>query len=269
MKAVRDKGFTLIELLLVISIIALLIAMTLPTLANARKAAHAVQCGSNLRQFMTGLNIYDTDNGTLPYTNSESGEDTGNPDRWDGAGWLYEGPIDQGSGKAEGYRAQRREDGAMWYYLNGSDGVYHCSLDDAPTLEPNRVEVGTRYMTSYVMNRAMNGWNQTLPNEPGWPIDAFRNPSDSVAMWEGDETATPPPGSATISGHWNDGNNDPDTQGPSLRHNDAGNVGFLDGHVEAWSWLRYFDVALREDETQPNELFCNPGTPHGGLPPTD
>lgn len=263
MKSVREAGFTLIELLLVISIIALLIAMTLPTLANARKAAHATQCSSNMRQFMTALNIYATDNDTLPYTNSQGGESDPNAEKyWAGAGWLYDGPINDGTGR--GYDVDRREQGAIWEYL-GTGDVYHCSLDDAPTLELNQVEVGTRYMSSYVMNRAMNGWNQTLPRRPAWAIDAFDNPSASVAMWEGDETQTPPPDSGSVSGHWNDGNNDPDTQGPSLRHNEAGTVGFLDGHIEAWSWLRYFDVAIRVDD-QPNELFCNPGTSWGGSP---
>ncbi len=264
MKAVRDRGFTLIELLLVISIIAVLIAMTLPTLANARKAAHAVQCGSNVRQFMTALNIYATDHPTLPYTNSEGGEAMSNAERWVGAGWLYRGPINEGGGLD--YATERREEGALWEYLRVGD-VYHCSLDDALSYPIGDTGFGTRYMTSYVMNRAMNGWNQTLPRHPAWAIDAFKNPSNAVAMWEGDETETPPPGSgATPTGHWNDGNNDPDSQGPSLRHNEAGSVGFLDGHVEAWSWLRHFDVAIRTDETVPNALFCNPGTSHGGIP---
>ncbi len=41
------EAFTLIEFLVVISIIALLIAMPLPSLENAREAAWAVVCMSN------------------------------------------------------------------------------------------------------------------------------------------------------------------------------------------------------------------------------
>ena len=46
----RCGGFTLIELLVVISIVALLMAVLLPTLQRVRKQAKAVGCQANLRQ---------------------------------------------------------------------------------------------------------------------------------------------------------------------------------------------------------------------------
>lgn len=57
----RRVAFTLIELLVVISIISLLIALLLPVLGNARKAARSISCLSNLRTLGQVLAIYQTD----------------------------------------------------------------------------------------------------------------------------------------------------------------------------------------------------------------
>lgn len=257
----QRRGFTLIELLLVISIIAVLIAMTLPTLAAARRSAQSVQCGNNMKSLMLVTTTYAFESKSfLPYTNSASGEAMSNPDRWSGAGWLYKGPINTGLGND--YSEERREEGVLWELLGGVGETYHCPLDDAVNQDTN----DTRNMSSYVMNRAINGWNETLPERPAHSYDAFRLPADSVVMWEGDETFSDPvtqQAGMAGTGHWNDGNNDPDSQGPSVRHNASGTIGFLDGHVESWSWLTYFEIAF---DTNANELYCNPTTTDGRQP---
>ncbi len=57
----RARGFTLIELLVVIAVIAMLIALLLPALGQAREAGRAVKCRSNIKQFALAATEYAMD----------------------------------------------------------------------------------------------------------------------------------------------------------------------------------------------------------------
>jgi prepilin-type N-terminal cleavage/methylation domain-containing protein len=57
----QRPGFTLIELLVVISIVALLVALILPSVTAARRLAVKVQCGSVMRQAGIGFGAYRAD----------------------------------------------------------------------------------------------------------------------------------------------------------------------------------------------------------------
>ncbi|MCH8913991.1 MAG: prepilin-type N-terminal cleavage/methylation domain-containing protein, partial [Planctomycetes bacterium] len=58
----RIKGFTLIEMLVVVAIIALLIAILLPSLSKARELARQTICGTNMKEIGTTFYIYQSDN---------------------------------------------------------------------------------------------------------------------------------------------------------------------------------------------------------------
>ncbi len=67
----KRRGFTLVELLVVISIIALLISLLLPALAQAKRDALTTACAANLRSIGQLLNEYsNTYEGAIPYGNS-------------------------------------------------------------------------------------------------------------------------------------------------------------------------------------------------------
>ena len=65
-------GFTLIEILVVVGIIALLVAILLPSLNRAREQSRRVVCGSNMHQHLLVIMVYAHDNkGRFPLSPSQ------------------------------------------------------------------------------------------------------------------------------------------------------------------------------------------------------
>jgi prepilin-type N-terminal cleavage/methylation domain-containing protein/prepilin-type processing-associated H-X9-DG protein len=66
----RRAAFTLIEVLVAVAIIALLVAILLPSLTRARQLAQATVCKTHVKQLATAVHVYSAANSRLPGTDS-------------------------------------------------------------------------------------------------------------------------------------------------------------------------------------------------------
>jgi prepilin-type N-terminal cleavage/methylation domain-containing protein len=118
----RRRAFTLVELLVVIGIIAILIAILLPTLRKARQAANEVACKSNLRQLVSGVLMFAGEHkGSLPggYYDRANPE----PEKRD---WVF------GAFANADYATRTPHEGTLFRYIKNKM-VYRCpALVEAP-----------------------------------------------------------------------------------------------------------------------------------------
>ncbi len=103
------SGFTLVEVLVVIAIIGILVAITLPAVEMARESARRSACANNLKQLALAIKLHEQSHGIYP-TGGWGPEWMGDPDSGftpkQPGGWIYnvlpfieEQPLrDQGRG---------------------------------------------------------------------------------------------------------------------------------------------------------------------------
>ena len=226
----RAPGFTLIELLVVIGIIAILMALLVPSLSAMREKANRLRCMSNTRQLALAALHYAGDHeGALPYPNWNNNVGT-LPDC--PPGWAYD---------AHKGLTGTNTDGALWPYLK-ERSLYHCPND--------RSGIGAgasaaMKLTSYVMN----GYAGGLGGATGPNYTQFK-PSD-VLFWEGAVSAM------TSSGDLSSTPN----EGMTFRHNECAAFACFDGHSDVISSADYTVNVV--NNTGRNQFWCNPRTTSG------
>jgi prepilin-type N-terminal cleavage/methylation domain-containing protein/prepilin-type processing-associated H-X9-DG protein len=146
MRRLRPHGFTLIELLVVVSIIALLIAILLPSLRSARDQAKTVVCQTNVRSLAAGAYTYAMEWRVYPPSLSNFAV-SGTTTNQGGIDWLGVGDqfgpqvdglwTDPQSGMPKGFTAAPRY-GALWPYAK-QEKVYRCPADKVGRVDKTSV----------------------------------------------------------------------------------------------------------------------------------
>ncbi len=292
----RRPGFTLIELLVVVSIIALLIAILLPSLKRARDQAKDVQCKANLRSMGQAFTMYAMKyNGVWPPAMDTYGQQNRWPVPFHKAGIVSDelARFDSGGNQLSGGKGK---------------SIFLCPSEKAPRIIPDwdhaagpphavdRVEVGGSFAISDEMHRRAGKIDRGMTGSPGNPaippyfrgVDHCRRPSAVFAVMGNYQPLQTPQdkgwrfsrgakevtrGDFTVEGggFWvgyrlYDGTPVTDPSAAELnerriggRHNGHGNGLFMDTHVDDFepATVRYDQVSW--------EPWRGPELPPGGL----
>ena len=210
------RAFTLIELLVVVAIIALLLAILMPSLGRARESSKATVCMSNMRSLGIALQTYATINGGQLVS----------------AGLAHGGSVDEHAAWINVLKSE---------YQN--ELVARCPVDRssywqrpwADTKQFRRASFGTNY---YTVRRIGD-------RGPYNRMNLFRYPATTIWLVELAEE-----GEYAVSDHvhpetwWADPARLSGEEMEPKRHRGEANYCFIDGHVERLPFEQTYQIDL-------------------------
>ena len=211
------RAFSLVELLVVVAILALLAALLLPALGQARETAKRTTCLSNLRQMAIAANAYTYDNNNqFPVAYYSAATPTQSITYcWDLT------TVSNADGTTQVIP------GLLWRTSDPAR-IQQCPSFTGAANFLNDPFTGYNYNTSYIGH----GADEAIPDPVR--IASLSHPSSTALFGDGQWVAGadkfmrapfPNPGDATFSGRFGG------TQG--FRHQSKTNVAFGDGHGES------------------------------------
>lgn len=212
-RAADGGAFTLIELLVVVAIIAILIAILLPSLGAARRATKTAVCMSNMRQIGLAIGMYADENNDAIVALMETQ-----------AGFVHWIEL-------------------LRKYILTAD-ICVCPADESTHWEPDPFDVVLgRRTTSYVTNGSMT---------PEFDVRRFnqvRNPATKILLTELREGLV---GDHFHPGSWAIFLSVPDDEIATRRHREQCNFWFLDGRVETRAFSTTWDPNVGVDHYDPH-----------------
>lgn len=221
----RLPGFTLIEVLVVVAIIALLVAILLPSLGRARAQTRMTVCQSNIRQLMMGFLMYSVGNkGRLPGSSHDFHAD------W--LGW-------HNNNKTTGHMPGRSpEDGTVFRNVGRQKHVYTCPEHRQP---PELPSIGGWYF-SYTYNALLTGAKPDMLAGAHYPLNDFGRTDHTYDMRAFDgvpvivepmevQIKPNPMYTGDVEGRWLAGHSLTDRHLKSGASKGFANLAFTDGHA--------------------------------------
>jgi prepilin-type N-terminal cleavage/methylation domain-containing protein/prepilin-type processing-associated H-X9-DG protein len=262
-------GFTLIELLVVIAIIAILVALLLPALSQAKLKAQGLQCMSNHRQLCLAWRMYSDDNQDQLLFASENPYNPATTNQTWVTGTLDFNPANRSNWDP----SLTIEKSPMWSYCGHSLAIWKCPADTSFVEVNGQAKPRVRSMS---MNIYLGGWGGTYGN---WDLVMGSVWSDFKIYRKQTDLINPGPSSvfvfldmrqdsidmgnfATDMAGWPD---QPANYGffdlPGSYHGRAGGFSFADGHAEIHAWRDSRTMPPLVPEGFVNDQFASPNNP--------